>query len=505
MAYKLPHLLDRPGQQDAMDWILNSDKKYLILRAPTGFGKSPLAAAASIEFRTMALVLHKSLQSANYRDQYDFDILYGKSNYPCVERSKPTQIAMFDVPKYTAYDCSNPDCNCPYQRQEMVCMESQRVSFNYAKFLMSKPFTEEFQSEYLFLDEAHNLPNIITNFVGFTLDWDNEFLELYGNIKPDKPARLDYNDATALFRRCAIAVKSNKPDRSDDLKLWRKWKRLSQKIASVNGLIAHSGHEDWYYESTDKQLIIRPLTAKYHFKKLFGIADKVVLMSATIGVSIAERLGLDDGEWDYHEVSNPWPVPSRIVYNLSGPAINYKSSEADKEENAKAIASILHERKSGIIHVTSKAQAIELKQRLYKHPGHIYVDFHMPTVNLGTEAQYQEWLEVREPGVYCISWNFHEGVDLGDDDINIIAKVPWINFSSAYEQAKMEYDQQWYLEQAAMKLEQACGRTRRGKSEHYVPGAKQVYIADSSWYRLRTLLSDDFRKSIRKWNGIKCG
>ena len=82
-TYTLPHLLDRPGQQDTLDWIMESDKPFSILNAPTGFGKSPLPAATSLGYRTMVLVLHKSLQSANYRDIYDFDILYGKSNYPC--------------------------------------------------------------------------------------------------------------------------------------------------------------------------------------------------------------------------------------------------------------------------------------------------------------------------------------------------------------------------------------------------------------------------------------
>lgn len=525
IEYKLPHLLDRPGQQDTMDWILNSDKQYLILRAPTGFGKSPLAAAASIEFRTIALVLHKSLQSANYRDQYDFAVLYGKSNYPCIERNKKLQSTMFGAQKYTAYDCGNPYCDCPYQRQRLQCLSSLRVSLNYAKFLASKLFstslftrhyydTDEtrcsfderyydddkelyYEPTFLFLDEAHNLPNIITNFVGCTLNWDNEFLQSHGTIKPTKSERLGYHDAMGLFRSYARIIDSNKPEQKENLTKWRKWKRLNTKIRTTNEILTSGSLDDWYYETNDNSLIIKPLTAKYHFKKLFGVADKVVLMSATIKPSIAERIGLEDDEWDYHEVKNPWPSPNRIVYDLGGPAINWRSPDKDKEENAKRIDNILDKNKTGTIHVTSKRQAEELRERLYKTQND--VDFFIPTIGLGTEHQYQEWLDIREPGVYCISWNFHEGIDLGQDDISVLAKVPWINFSSNYEKAKMEYDQQWYLEQAAMKLEQACGRTRRGMKEHYYPGAKLVYIADSSWHRLKTLLSDDFRNSIRKW------
>jgi Rad3-related DNA helicase len=501
MTYTLSHPLDRDGQQDALDWILNSDKQYLILCAPTGFGKSPLPAACSIDFRTLVLVLHKSLQSANYKDQYDFDLLYGKSNYPCTEKNKNPQTSFLPQIKYTAYDCGNPDCLCPYQKQELHCIESQRVSLNYAKFLMSTSFTERFQPDFLFLDEAHNLPDITMDFVGLSLNWDNEFLQCPGGVKPRLMARLNYNEAMAIFRQCARAVENNKPVQSEDLELWRKWKRVSQKIAVTDYILSNGSLNDWYYEATDKSLIIKPLTAKYHFKRLFGVADKVVLMSATITPNIAERLGLEQNEFDFMKVPSSWPTPSRLVYDLCGPAINWKSSEADKEKQAKLIATVLHERKSGIIHVSSKSQASVLLQRLYRAADNLDVDFHMPTLGIGTENQYQEWIEVREPGVYCIAWNFHEGVDLGPDNINIMAKTPWPSIGSNYEKAKLEYDPQWYNEKTAYTVEQLFGRHQRGIANHYKPGTKMAYIADNSWHRLKTNLSLDFIRRVRKYNG----
>jgi Rad3-related DNA helicase len=500
MTYTLPHQLDRPGQLEAMDWILNSDKKYLILCAPTGFGKSPLAAAASIDFRTLALVLHKSLQSANYKEQYNFDVLYGKGNYPCSEKNKKLQYSFLGQPKFTAYDCSNPNCDCPYQRQELHCLSGQRTSLNYAKFLMSKSFAERFEPEYLFLDEAHNLPSVVTDFVGLSLDWNNEFLQCNGGIKPKLEARLNYNEAMVLFRQCARAVQMNKPEQSKDLKLWRKWKRLHQKIAITDKILASGSLEDWYYETTDKSLIIKPLTAKYHFKRLFDVADKAVLMSATIKPSIAERLGLEDDEWDYYQVPNIWPVPSRLIYDLGGPSINYKSSEEDRQRQAELIASVLSPDKSGVIHVSSKSQAYELATRLSNFDNDYY-DFYYSEPGWGTDKQIECWYDERQPGTYCISWNFHEGVDLGEDEINIVAKIPYVSLGSNYEKAKLEYDPQWYKEQAAMKFEQALGRNRRGKPEHYGRGSRQVYIADSAWHSLKTLLSDNIRKTIRKWNG----
>lgn len=499
LEYKLPHLLDRPGQSEAMDWILNSGKKYLILSAPTGLGKTALAATASIEYRTLALVLHKSLQSANYKEQYDFDILYGKSNYPCEERNKIKKIAM---PNFTAYDCSNPDCLCPYQKQELHCLESERVSLNYAKFLMSRKFSDRFEPDYLFLDEAHNLPDITMDHVGCSLDWDNEFLQLNGTIKPE-PMMLNYNEAMMLFRHCARACDANKPNQSENLKLWRKWKRLYQKIQATNSILTSTSLKDWYYEATDTSLIIKPLTAKYHFKRLFGVANKVVLMSATITPNIAQRLGLDDNEVDFMEVPNPWPVPTRLIYDLGGPAISWEQNRAKREkrdiEQAKLIVNILDEDKSGVIHVMSKDQAKLLSRRLYCFTDQ-NVDFHTPTIGIGTDRQLEEWYKIREPGLYCIAWSFHEGVDLRLDDVCVMAKTPWPGLSSNYEKAKLAYDPQWYNEKTAKTMEQIFGRFQRGLEEHYT-GKKRAYIADSSYHRLKTNSSDDFRKRIRKYNG----
>lgn len=484
MIYKLPHLLDRPGQPEAMNWILNNDKKYLILCAPTGFGKSPLAAAASLEYRTLALVLHKSLQSANYRDQYGFDILCGEANYPCNEKSN-----------YTAFDCGNSHCNCPYQQQEISCLSSNRVSLNYAKYLVSKSFVERFQPEIIFCDEAHNLPGIIMEYIGLTLHWDNEFINF--KCRPE-PERLRYDEAMHYLRQVYKAVNSNKPDKKEDLSKWRKWKRLKQKVLTTGELIGGKEPEDWYFEVDKEKLLIRPLTAKYHFKNMFDKADKVVLMSATITPNIAERLGLEDSEWDYYEVPAIWPIPTRLVYDLGGPAINRESNEIDKQKQAELIASVLRPDCSGVIHTTSKSQAYELSKRLYDITLDWSLYFYVPTDGIGTDNQLQEWYEVRKPDTYCISWNFHEGVDLGKDAIIITAKTPYASMKPGYEQARIDYDPQWYLEQTAKKMEQSFGRHQRGLQEHYMPGAKFAYIADSSWHRIKTNLSDDFRMRVRK-------
>jgi Rad3-related DNA helicase len=498
MTY-LIHPLDRPGQQAAFDFILNSQKKYIIINAPTGSGKSAWAAEMSKHYRTLVLTEHKSLQSTNYRDQYQFDILYGKSNYPCEDKERKKL-------HWTCFDCGNPDCQCPYNLAEMNCLKSLRVSLNYAKFLMSGDFVDRYNPEILFLDEGHNVPDIVTEFIGFGLEWKNEFIKY---LSPPEPMRLTFSEAMHIFKQCLGALEKNKPKRPEtnsnlsqkDVKYamekWRKWKHLKQKLEITAALLEKGEPLDWYFEAEKEKLIIKPLTAKYHFKRMFDAADKVVLMSATIKPSIAEELGIGENEFDYYEVPHIWPAPLRLVHDLGCPRMNWESTDYDKGKQAEIIAKFLSRSVSGIIHVSSKAQAAELKEKLNYHG----FDIWLPPDGQGTDEQLQAWYEARRPGMYCISWNFHEGVDLGNDAINIIAKIPYTNIGSGYEYAKMEYNQQAYLERAAYRLEQASGRNRRGEFGHYQPGARFVAIADGAWHRLKSLLSVEYVKSIRKWNG----
>lgn len=488
--YILPHSLDRPGQQAAYDWIINSPKKWLIINAPTGSGKSAWAAQASVDHKVLTLVETKSLQSANYKDTYHFDILYGKSNYPCEDEQKGKRLL------WTAFDCGNPECECPYNIATMHCLNSDRVSLNYAKYLMSPNFINNHAPDILFLDEAHNLPEITTEFLGCTIRWANEFVN---QSAPDKTMQLSYPEALYYIKAIQDAIESNKPNRDTQLEEWRRWKRLHQKVEITVNLIDSKEPLDWYFYADSDKLLIKPFTAKYHFKRLFDKAEKIVLMSATIDRTIVSRLGIDEDEYDFYEVPNPWPVPLRVIYDLDAPKMNYSASSEDRTEQAQLIASVCKPSKTGVIHVSSKRQAYNLADRLFE----LGVDTWFPTDGIGTDNQLQEWYDTRKPGLYCISWCFHEGVDLGGDDINIVAKVPYGDISGHYEKAKADYDKGWYFKQAAYRIMQACGRNRRGKVEHYQPGARQVFLADGSWKTksMQRLLSQDFLRGVRSWNG----
>lgn len=488
MTYNLPHPLDRPHQQEALDWIMASKKRYNIICAPTGSGKSAWVAAASRSIKVLVLTKTKSLQSENYAGIYGLDALYGESNYPCENDNPLTRMT-----NWTANDCDERDCECPYQKQMRLCEISQRVSLNYAKYLSSRQFVKNASPKLLFLDEGHNLPDIVSEWIGITLRWNNEFIQ-WANA-PKKTKQLEYSEAMGIFQQCIQFVNDHKPTKKDLIK-WRKWKRLFLKIKTVNEILTGSDLTDWYYEIDEEKLLIKPLTAKYHFKSLFN-APKIVMMSATVQPSIINQLGIDESEMAFMEVPNVWPIPTRIIYDLNAPKMNWKSSDGDKQKQVKLIGNVLKPNKSGIIHVMSESQAKNLQYNLCKFR---HLQFWIAEKGIGTEKQLAEWYQIREPGLYWISYNCHEGVSLGNEDICIVAKTPWGDIGPNYEKARMTYDNKQYKIRAAQLLEQSFGRIWRGKPEHYT-GIKKAYIADGSWKRLKPYLSEDFKKRIRSYNG----
>ena len=484
MIYELPHPLDRKGQKEAFEYIINSPYRFVFVQAPTGSGKSAWVAEASKTLKTLVLVHTKSLQSANYQDSYGFDILYGKSNYPCLDWHNSKL-------GYRTDDCDIKGCGCPYYQQFATCVDSERASLNYAKYLRTRRFVELHNPDILFLDECHQLPNIVTDYVGITIRWDNEFVQwqpdsLSGELEPERAISI----LTDIWSRIA----HSEPKKNRDLKRHRQWRYQLQKVETTLDLF--SG-KDWYFEATDEKITCKPLTAKYHFLPFFDTAPKVILMSATLNANLlASELGID--EYDTYTVPNVYPAPMRRIWDLNVPSMNYRSTEEDRDRQAKIIADSIKSQPthwSGVVHVTSKRQPCDDMAQRLRYNG---IDIFIPPKEAPTEVQLQSWYRNRQPGRICIAWSFHEGVDLGDDQICITAKVPYASIAEGYEQARVDYSPEFYRQQTAWKLEQSVGRVRRGRLEHYIPSQKFVAVADRSWRGLKRLLSEDFKQSIKE-------
>jgi len=502
------HALDRPHQAETYQSIVESKQEYIVVEAPTGSGKSAYAAQAGNDgHRTMALVRTKSLQE-QYSRSYDFKVVKGKGSYECLHNFVPT----CDMCRIDDKELKN-EClaTCPYPNAVHSMLSSNLASLNYSKYLTeSRPrgLVENYGAKLLFLDEAHQLSDIVIEWSGCTIPW-NDYLQRYiepEEIVPDLPQAISVSFAVDWLGSLAVSLDQNEPyvprrnPTHEQVREWRRWDSLKRKVDNTLELV-DQGTDLWYAQSDEKVgFKLKPLTARFHFKDLFN-APKVVMMSATIGNHSAylAELGIREN-YESIIVPNVWPGVMRPILDLDVPAITAKSTESDLQEHARVIGQTINDcpgEWNGLVHVPSESMANSLGyklKRITKRPVWI------PQKGMGTEFALSQWIEFdrRHRGALACTWQFFEGVDLPNLNINITARVPYPDFGDIFEKLRFDFDPRAATVRVANTMQQQQGRNRRGHEAHYGGTADKLNaIADAKWRKIKWALSESFLEAIQ--------
>ena len=519
--YGLPHDEWRAHQRETIETLLeDGHKSTRIVEAPTGSGKTSLAKAVSMEKSVMALCRTKNLQVENYGATYSFDTLFGRANYPCVHQDAmggaTAAECLYDTEGMNTCPVAK---SCPYLVAKHRAQESSQASLNYAYWLTAR-WPRESPPEVLFLDEAHQLPDLTLEQAGisFTMkhkyEWDLPSFPVIRGRNSENPVALALTwleSARTVLRK----AKASLADASGKLaKKARKCESLIRKIdATMDALNFHS--EDWYIRSGPGAagnegaplpgFIAKPLTARYHFPNYFLNGHETIMMSATIGDPdvFVQELGITD--YEAMRISSVWPPETRPVHVLDVPRMGHKSGAGDYDvqalQIAKAIKALPHDW-AGLVHVTRKMEAPLLATRLAKFglQDRVWVP-----PELGSEEQAKAWIARRDSvkGSILIGWSFWEGWDGRDEKFSIVAKCPFPSLGDPFERERFDYSRRFYSQRTAWQLEQGIGRVRRGRGggldydENGVM-AKYTAIADGNWTRVKSYLSESFREALVK-------
>jgi len=585
--YGLPdgHEEFREGQEESLIWAMEQEGVG-ILEAPTGSGKTAIAAGTASKKRVVALCRTRVLQVANYAQEYGFDPLFGKDNYPCIHPEAEVGA--------TCGQCLYPqkmsECDyyheCTYIAQRDLVRGSRKASLNYAYYLRSQYFKDN-RPDVLFLDEGHQLSELILGWAGCTVD-EHKRVKWY---LPDFPILEAQRSSSLTAPRSAFGSFSvvTLPEPEDPIGKVKDWLTESIKIlrrqvvtyqqlapfseasrtkAQDGGLLQYKlqttltticmNEDAWYIESGPTALqrldrmsgeykpapgiVIKPLTARYHFPHFFLSEESAtVIMSATIGnaQTFSEELGIR--VYQDRVMENPYPPARRPVYVLDAPGMGYKSGLSHYKKQAEVIARAILDcpaEWSGIIHVTRKSEAPKLRDRLKKmglrkrvwspplEQKHCRLDCSLcPYQEEGGCSKQGRWFGTNEqaalwtvrkkmvPGSIMVCWQFREGYDGSgmiegvyypelDEKICIVAKTPFPNLGNPYEKARQRFSGKFYLQRTAWDLEQALGRTRRGREIDYdLPGDRRglVAIADGNYVRVQKYLSKGLREAITEY------
>jgi hypothetical protein len=257
----------------------------------------------------------------------------------------------------------------------------------------------------------------------------------------------------------------------------------------------------------DNEFTIAPLTARMFrgFLESHGF-EKAVFTSATIGNpgTFMGGIGFEKSAYHYLDVPSQFTPQSMPVYIPKGtPKIGFGSSEETLNRQATMIYDVLKQcpiEWSGFIHTASVKQSFSIANRLSAMDSELAKRIWVPSRE-SSSAKIESWRtqKMLRPNTIAVSWDFWTGLDAFDEEINIIAKIPFGTLD-VLGKARMDKDKDFYAWEAACKVEQAAGRNRRGEPEHYEvegePTRRICIILDSNVYRVYNQFSSLFKERI---------
>lgn len=376
------------GQDKTILNLLSSNKRFSIINAGPGTGKTLITVATSLGLsaRTLYLTVTKSLQHQLLNDFSSIGLfnIIGHSNYSCANLSYDDDGELADLEcKLKRQLSSNGNSQCLYANDISIVNERDIVSTNYAHYvqiLKSDDPNKLGKFDLLILDEAHRVHDLLCDYVAIKLSI-NKVKSLLNinlpNIADDWFTWLSWaNEAREIAANKYKSIKSTANYSRRNLllitRLGKDLKRIIEEITpkSVANINDKPDGADWIKSTNYNRTIIQftPVSAKsYTNKYLFNSMPRILLTSATIDKQDAIDLGIDLSDLDFIEIESSFPANRRpIIYIPTSPVpirITSKISLAEFKLCINRLDSIIAPRRDdrkGLIQAISYERAIKI-------------------------------------------------------------------------------------------------------------------------------------------------
>ena len=553
LAGSFPYKSMRPFQKEVLEQVeeaLASSKKFIILEAPVGFGKSAIAAALCTRLGSAYLLTSTKQLQDQYSSDFEFRTVIGKSNFTClVPTASGKHVAcssgrceadwkLSDCPHYLTFEefdqherglCSRDSkCErlkdsklCAYYAQKWESFRAPVMVANYPFFLTELKYTSDVRPRKLLVcDEAHDLEKQMVGFAAYTLRrstldsyrveqeqgenqisfipdmgaedalaWERPLLEVKRTLEVFVDTYLGVDAMQDRVAACKNALGSLESFLEDLTASPANWVVNSIKTTMV--LDGGSGG------SSVEEVVFQPLEVGDYTSTLFDSADTVLLMSATVFSKevFCRTLGIPEQDAAFIRVKeSSFPVENRRIYALDVARLNKTTLDSSLESIARTVDEIMthHTGERGIIHTTSYQQV----NYIIEHVSERNRTRLSTTQGASSRSEVLRVHGSTDESV-LISPSLYEGVDLKDDlsRFQVLVKVPYPDLSERRTEIKLKRDQGWYEWQTAQRLLQTYGRSVRSETDHAV-----TYVLDSNfgWFlsKHRELFPDYFLEAV---------
>lgn len=525
----------RPAQLDAVNRIIDSDKRFVVICAPTGIGKSLLAAAAALMSSRRTIILTSTLGLADQYQRAFSDIsadVRGMGNYRC--HAAPSlglspNTVVSDAPCLMGYRCPMRFSGCDYFDAYRQARNSNLVTTTYQCWMYdalkdpreaihTPPLLDDRGNpvDMLICDEAAEAVEEIQRFVSISIS-RRECLHLHLDWpEPENKTLDDWRDwadglAPEIKSRMAIAEQKVKNGAGNgngngsngngsngtggwlrELKVLREMYRKLDRLSTItlDDQWIMSPRTDPDTRSVDAVEFTPLEPARFAESALWRRVNKVVLLSATIRPKTAAMLGIPHDQMTFIEYPSTFPAARRPIIVVPTVMLSHRTEQDDAVmlrwlHRIDAIISGRLDRK-GIIHTASYARAKFLFDNS-THRGLMLIH------NSRDRAQViEEFMHSPAPRI-LVSPSLSTGYDFAGDLARyaIIAKLPFQTVTDPVTRARQAIDPEYGIYLTAQDIVQSSGRIMRSEQDF-----GETFIVDDSfgnWFYRRA------RKFFPEW------
>lgn len=530
----------RDAQRDAIDFAIdsfvNKGKRFVVIEAGTGVGKSaigltiarymnashPEPEGGAFRNGSYFLTTQKILQEQYVKDfgepKGSMRQLMSSSNYQCKFHKKQSCAESIRMLKMEQDKSSKfyRTCqfSCNYREEKAKFVNSNESITNFSYFLAETSYAGKLvPRSLLVVDEAHNTDTELCGFIEISVSerfasaaLKLEMPEIRTQFQAINWIKQDYfPKVRSVMKHYEETI--NKFDglkekiSKDFVSIARQFEIMEKHCAKIEKFLELYDDENWVLNIAEtegkgsRKLEFKPVdVSPYAEQILFRSGRRVLMMSATIlnREGFCQSLGIREDDCAFISIPSPFPPENHPIFTYPIAKMSAGSIDQDLPKLAQAVKAILdqHPNDKGIIHCHTFKIAKYLQQNVKSNRILIH----------GSEdriQKLQEHMSSTKPTV-LLSPSMQEGVDLKDDlsRFQIICKVPYPYLGDKIVKKRMHRWPWWYPLQTAKTIVQSIGRSVRSQNDHAVS-----YILDADWGRFydknQELFPLSFRKSLK--------
>lgn len=493
----------RPQQEEILEFIKDSiqtqKKKFMMVDAPTGTGKSYAAIMIADWYRKTVdkkarvdvLTNTKILQDQYIRDFRFMANLKGKNNYWCRKQNMSCGDASM-LNKSTDKKCEA----CPYKIAQSHFVRNPLSLTNFhlmTSYAMYSPdLLAERSAKLLIIDEAHSFEETFCDFVSSVFSerslknldvWQPWMEKDLDNICSIEEASDWVKDILVPLLSARIEEKLEEAKetraRAKKLTLVQKADHIDKTMCKLNRFVNDRKNykTNWSFEKDldnygHVRVLVEPIWGNIYLKETFWDQyDHVIFMSGTIldKELFSYVMGIDSEDASHLVLPCPFIAEKRPVIYLKFGKMSYHSKKETFARAVPILSKILEKNVShkGIVHTGNYELSNWIKASI-KDDRLLFHDSATREKSLETHLTAQLETVLVSPSMFT-------GIDLKDElsRFQVILKVPFPNLMSKKIKRRLEIKPEWYNWKTLVDLLQAYGRSIRNDDDW-----AETYILD---------------------------